>query len=945
MALDINGYNATFKAFTDFATKSVEAGKDKSIARASADVATGALAGREIKAATTDSIRGFFKWFRSSDEKAANDATRKLFRDAIIDMFGGESKIPAAVKKAMIMADYDCGKPLTARRILAVKAAIDASGTTEARKLDVFQSADAEQIALGMGYKKSELPKLARAAHFYAQAAGVDELAAMREVGEPGSKANRLMQYGGRFLESAQNFADGLRLVDSFATWFQDVVDTMTPVHKQERETRDFSTANTLTKLNIDSSLLKADNLKGIEKFVFEELASNPAHDLSGNDPEKLFGFKDNAAMRFIGRGYGKSVLSTIANIPPAKRAAIYAAYDQFTKNATNAQEAREQVQSGAEHRTQIEAGNSAPFLARLLRNFDPLEAMQKKGTLTARNILNKFFPDIADKGNYDYKAINKYQADLAVLLYSEAEEGNPYADLNAGVLQTTMNNCGTTIEETAAALRAGKMPSIPKMLCTGSVELNTFDGTTQGGRSLVAADADRPANYSIKGGAQDILKGADSGFGFTFPDGTRLVTNGTHKENIPTVCDKIENLCGRVHPAQANSVMMMLSQSGLTNIRGGIPSLGVVCNEHSAIEFSLSKDEKTGDVTIKYSSPDGLPFRFSWTATVDVDGNVKTTPMVTEKALGNISAADAKKAVASAAKDLGVRLGNAELDAAANLYAQHAEGMFRKNADYLAHYIVKLPLSNVRSEGANAKSPLEKSAAKVAAFAPDIKTWENFDFGDGRLRPLEREVARHHNEYIAECLAAPSKFDRNDPSMFGTFMADAGRQTFVVNGQTFLHGIDNGGMTGAAQQTRVTDAVKAALPNDKARKAISVLMNQSGPGDFVQFANHLPVPDPNAPSGMLNMHELDGASKIVHRNMMNGMHNLPLSDAHMTFALDVSPDGNTAVVTISLDTDLLVGDVKNNHFGNALVQQRITVDLSAETPTVTDVRFSQELR
>ena len=27
MALDINGYNATFKAFTDFATQSVEAGK------------------------------------------------------------------------------------------------------------------------------------------------------------------------------------------------------------------------------------------------------------------------------------------------------------------------------------------------------------------------------------------------------------------------------------------------------------------------------------------------------------------------------------------------------------------------------------------------------------------------------------------------------------------------------------------------------------------------------------------------------------------------------------------------------------------------------------------------------------------------------------------------------------------------------------------------------
>jgi hypothetical protein len=125
MALEINGYNATFQAFADFAAKSIDAGKSKAIARASVDVSTGALAGREVKAATTDSIRGLFKWFRSSDDKAANDATRAIFKDAIVSMFGGESKIPASVKDAMKMADYDCGKPLTARRILAVKAAID----------------------------------------------------------------------------------------------------------------------------------------------------------------------------------------------------------------------------------------------------------------------------------------------------------------------------------------------------------------------------------------------------------------------------------------------------------------------------------------------------------------------------------------------------------------------------------------------------------------------------------------------------------------------------------------------------------------------------------------------------------------------------------------------------------------------------------------------------
>ena len=126
MALDINASLATFKMFTDFAQQRVDEGKGKSIARLSTgvDIKTGALAGRTITASTTDSVRGIFKWFRKPDDQKANDATRKIFRDAIIDMFGGENKIPASVEKAMIMADYGKGKPLTARRIIAVATAI-----------------------------------------------------------------------------------------------------------------------------------------------------------------------------------------------------------------------------------------------------------------------------------------------------------------------------------------------------------------------------------------------------------------------------------------------------------------------------------------------------------------------------------------------------------------------------------------------------------------------------------------------------------------------------------------------------------------------------------------------------------------------------------------------------------------------------------------------------
>jgi len=225
----INGYSDAFRAFTDFATKNVEAGQSKAIARAPVDVQAGALAGRTITASKTDSLRHMFKWFRGADDQKANDITRDLFKNAIVDMFGGESKIPKTVKDAMLLADYDKGKPLTARRIMAVKAAIDASGTTEARveklrqeaaaRTETFQSPEVEKAALGLGYVKSELPKLARAVHFYAEAKGVSEADALREVGCPGSEANRIMQYGGRFLENAENFKDGLRLVAQFSEW------------------------------------------------------------------------------------------------------------------------------------------------------------------------------------------------------------------------------------------------------------------------------------------------------------------------------------------------------------------------------------------------------------------------------------------------------------------------------------------------------------------------------------------------------------------------------------------------------------------------------------------------------------------------------------------------------------------------------------------------------
>lgn len=85
MALDINGYNDTFKAFVEFAKVG-----GKAIARVTDDinVEEGALAGHVVTASKTDSVRHMFNWFRSADNKAANNEVfaenSYYFRNALV---------------------------------------------------------------------------------------------------------------------------------------------------------------------------------------------------------------------------------------------------------------------------------------------------------------------------------------------------------------------------------------------------------------------------------------------------------------------------------------------------------------------------------------------------------------------------------------------------------------------------------------------------------------------------------------------------------------------------------------------------------------------------------------------------------------------------------------------------------------------------------------------
>ena len=154
MTLYIDGYkNTNFQKFVDFADTKVKIRKGNTIARLG-DTAPN-LTERSITAFKKDGVGGFSALFRTKTKEAVNNATRENFKNAIIDLFGGMNNVPDSVLEAMKLKDFGHGKPLTARRIMAVKNAIDnvktrfdnALQTAKANTASMYQQANAERKA------------------------------------------------------------------------------------------------------------------------------------------------------------------------------------------------------------------------------------------------------------------------------------------------------------------------------------------------------------------------------------------------------------------------------------------------------------------------------------------------------------------------------------------------------------------------------------------------------------------------------------------------------------------------------------------------------------------------------------------------------------------------------------------------------------------------------
>ena len=931
MAIQINNGFSTFDTFVQFAKSRSAAGLKGDVANA-----TMGLDDRRISVVTVGSARSTnAAWLsRTGDDKTDNDRTREIFKTAIAKMFGGEKKIPEDVVKAMEMENYGQGKPLTARRILLVKAAIDktdASIREAAVKLQISGQRVFEQklqpetqaALAAKGYTKTELPLIARAVRGYVMSQNVSEAEAVREVTTPGTKANRLASYGGRFLLSSKNFAHGLRLLDSFDAWYTDLRDFQ-KAHADNRG------GDTPTKLNVDDYVTANDQRRGLEAMIFQHIAADPSIDLKKSG-EEVFGMKNNAAMRFFGRGLHKSVLGTVLNVPPAKRGAVFAAVDLFQPLFKNEAEAvaKRRLRPAERKITEPEL-----FVSRCAAHADELYSLMAKGQLTAKNIVKICFPDIRKPGKCDLKALNAGLDDLLNRVTAGVGDDN---DMGA---KLKMLGTGCTADEVVKFYQDGTPPPKRPYVTDWAMPLNHYEG---GGFKQMSADLVRSFNYSpIVNGVPDedakIVPENQVQNNIAFPDGTRLACSGRaeHRDNLAQAEAKIKALCGEVHGFQAEVVAFCLSQSGKSPIRHALLAHGIFNAEHAVLDMSLSRDAATGDVTIHYRSPESLPVRFGWSTTVHVDGTTFTTPLRVETPIRQMSAEEASKMVDEAADQLDYEVPRENLAICAELLAQNATGLLPRYAKILAQFLVRLPFDDENAD---------ISRQKAVETANSLRTTRSFGFGDPRLKELENAIKDGHNAYIATQLAKnpfPVATKDGSPNVFDAMTSDIARSHVVINGQTFAKDADT-------DFQAVYAAFKKALPAEKAQKAVSSLMHQGGLGDLtLTLMKHPILPDDGGDPRVL--FNLPGADLLFQRDMTaeNAIFEKPQFDGNqaLDYDLEVTPDGNTAVLTMRMQSPIMMGNAENvdEGFGQIRIAQKLTIDLTPEVPVVTDVKLSQIL-
>lgn len=498
------------------------------------------------------------------------------------------------------------GGPFEASRIRSLFA--------EPRERAAFKAAGGDVRATEAGYHMSEIPMLARIFSLVKAAKNLSDDEAMAETLNPASQSRLLFDYGGRFIESVEGFRRGFELMDKFRTW-----------REAQQAAYAAGQRNTPTLLNSKTHILSSS--VGLERFVMEEVAADPAHDLYEEDPEKLFGMENNKTMRIVGFATFDGSYGTLMGLSAGQREFMCDVLDVINGPLPLTQAEKEEKGERLAY--------EAVFIGRTLKHWDELENLREEGRFDRAHIVHILYGDLGLPDNAGNEQIN-----------ATINEKLEMDDINVSLaINGLMNSSGETFEACRDAVEKGlQLPNAP-YVANASPSIDKVSGAEGAREDMVTDLARADGSHRVSDGAP-LLAGEDVRFVVNFPNNVTLAArNGmTNDEQVNRanneIADMLELLCGKVHDKQLAAVYYALSQSAAMSLKGGgvFKPYGVSCTEHLALTYTISKNDETGAVTIVTSEPHGFkdkqerPLNFHWTTTVALDGTVTNTPMVIEQ-------------------------------------------------------------------------------------------------------------------------------------------------------------------------------------------------------------------------------------------------------------------------------------------------------------------------
>ena len=266
-----------------------------------------------------------------------------------------------------------------------------------------------------------------------------------------------------------------------------------------------------------------------------------------------------------------------------------------------------------------------------------------------------------------------------------------------------------------------------------------------------------------------------------------------------------------------------------------------------------------------------------------------------------------------------------------AAMLMKYGQDMPVKNQRILSNYIVNKAITDGIDE------------EDVAAIAKEMKTWSEFKFGDSRLNQLSAKFIERQNAFIKEMLEKPDEFSGENNDVFKQVAGDAERANWNLNGKA-LKMLKNPPPDAVQRRKQeVVDALLNAVKNPNARKVISILMNQANLADVEIMIRKGGFVVGDAKAADLQTEDsqtIPGADMFVSRSGDSSI----LADFMPSYGFEISKDGKTATVTVSIDKDIPTNGSSYNDYkiGTAKITQKTKIDLTKPMPEVVDVTFSQ---